>query len=317
MLTVLVIIIILMGYYSKSWKTSSIDVGDVWRGYPAPSTNATKVGFFCEIGGYLCIPTLRSYTSQIINYCNGASGLPGFYRNGNNLVQRTLKQVLLPGRGVVVELGAQDDFLELEMFHNSVFSAQIVTYQPDPTEYYRLKSKFSRSPRVHVVNEAVIVPDTPSHTSRVTGEGVRISLFPLREDWPQQPRKKPRRSKHVATKTEDSGLSFDKYRDVASVVEHALSISSSGKVLQPEVSAMILNCEGCEYGLISWLTEHPEVLKKITVLIVQFHRQYDVGVANLTVEYCRLRAALSKTHCLLWGFNYVWEAWIESRYCIG
>ena len=79
----------------------------------------------------------------------------------------------------------------------------------------------------------------------------------------------------------------------------------------------MINCEGCEYPLIDVLTENRKELQQISTIIVQFHRKYNIpGIDSVTEKYCELKKRLSRTHCLLWNFNYVWEAWVLHEYCI-
>ena len=84
-----------------------------------------------------------------------------------------------------------------------------------------------------------------------------------------------------------------------------------------KISALVINCEGCEYSLINFLTENRKELATISTVIVQYHRNYIIpGIDSLTDNYCELKMRLSRTHCLLWNFNYVWEAWVSHEYCI-
>lgn len=91
------------------------------------------------------------------------------------------------------------------------------------------------------------------------------------------------------------------------IMERAL-IRSVHTVLQelrmPEVQVCKINIEGGEYALLDSLIDSGDI-RLMHNVVVQFH---DL-VPDSRKRYAQIRAALLKTHDLLWEWPFIWEAY--------
>ncbi len=65
-----------------------------------------------------------------------------------------------------------------------------------------------------------------------------------------------------------------------------------------------INIEGSEYKVLNNLIDS-KVISKIRSLQIQFHK----NIALSTWKRFRIHRRLSKTHKLIWNYNFVWERW--------
>lgn len=71
------------------------------------------------------------------------------------------------------------------------------------------------------------------------------------------------------------------------------------------VDLAYVNCEGCEYIVLGYLTE--QHMRRIKTFYIQFHKQYQ---DDAPVQRCVMRRKLRNTHRLVYQVTWVWEIWI-------
>lgn len=71
-----------------------------------------------------------------------------------------------------------------------------------------------------------------------------------------------------------------------------------------------MNCEGCEYPVISSLVEDM-VVERIEMLQFATHYLPDNGFSGIQAKYCRAVEKLRWTHRMAWGVPWCWERWIR------
>lgn len=71
-----------------------------------------------------------------------------------------------------------------------------------------------------------------------------------------------------------------------------------------------MNCEGCEWDLLSQGIEDG-FISDIPVVQIGFHNYGQVGLGKRAIEYCEIRKKLSRTHRLVDGaVPFAWERWV-------
>ena len=269
-----------------------------------------RQGYYCQFQGAFCMPASKTQTEKIVQLCGPSSDRPGFLKFGEKIVERTLAEMLgyEPG-GAVLELGAQYSFLDMDVFHRDSEGSQIFTFQPDYIEFVNVESKYRSAPRVNVFHSAIFAEKKEKKVGIENGGGVSASYFETNKTFLASRKRKPAPRNSIYNSNEDH------FPDNM-LLSEALRLVKQ-KSNRHKISALVINCEGCEYSLINFLTENREDLATISTVVVQFHRSYIIpGIDSLTENYCELKMRLSRTHCLLWNFNYVWEAWVSHEYCI-
>jgi FkbM family methyltransferase len=71
------------------------------------------------------------------------------------------------------------------------------------------------------------------------------------------------------------------------------------------VDLAYVNCEGCEYIVLGYLTK--EHMRRVKAFYIQFHKQYQ---DDAPVRRCEMRRKLRETHRLVYQVTWVWEIWI-------
>mmetsp|Transcript_44542 Transcript_44542/g.147654 ORF Transcript_44542/g.147654 Transcript_44542/m.147654 type:complete len:281 (-) Transcript_44542:237-1079(-) len=96
-----------------------------------------------------------------------------------------------------------------------------------------------------------------------------------------------------------------------------LALEETLRTLQlRRVDLLHLNCEGCEYELLSSLTARSALAQRFGVVQFGTHNYPGDGVRTIVPQYCAIRRALSRTHALQWGTPFVWERWTRRRECL-
>jgi len=255
------------------------------------------------------MPASKTQTQKIVRLCSSSSDRPGFLKFGEKIVERTLAEMLgyEPG-GAVLELGAQYSYLDMDLFHRDSEGSQIFTFQPDFIEFAKVERKYRSAPRVNVFHSAIFAKKE-NIPELANGGSVSASYFEVNKTFLASRERKSTQKNSIYNTGED-------HVPDSILLSEALSFVKQ-KSNRHKISALVINCEGCEYSLINFLTENRKELATISTVIVQFHRNYIIpGIDSLTDNYCELKMRLSRTHCLLWNFNYVWEAWVSHEYCI-
>ncbi len=72
-----------------------------------------------------------------------------------------------------------------------------------------------------------------------------------------------------------------------------------------------MNCEGCEWDLLSQdLERENSFVSDIPVIQIGFHNYGEVGLGKRALEYCDIRKKMSRTHRLVGAVPFAWERWV-------
>ena len=179
-------------------------------------------------------------------------------------------------------------------FSSNIFNAQsrnrnakILTFQPDLSEFEKLRSHFNRNIQIQVYPFGL--GNETKTLKFVGGSGTASASVFQRGDLPGQ------------------GIAHTiELRDLDHVLDFA-----------HHFSLLIINCEGCEYELLEKLINSEKLTSAIGTVLVQFHRHYKVSDVSPEKFRCNLIRLLSeKGWCPIFSFPFIWEAWTNPSACI-
>ena len=209
------------------------------------------------------------------------SGQPFFF---NDLITSKAKT-----GSPVLELGGSWEILGSNIFNaqSRNRNAKILTFQPDLSEFEKLRSHFNRNIQIQVYPFGL--GNETKTLKFVGGSGTASASVFQRGDLPGQ------------------GIAHTiELRDLDHVLDFA-----------HHFSLMIINCEGCEYELLEKLINSEKLTSAIGTVLVQFHRHYKVSDVSPEKFRCNLIRLLSeKGWCPIFSFPFIWEAWTNPSACI-
>ena len=78
------------------------------------------------------------------------------------------------------------------------------------------------------------------------------------------------------------------------------------KFFNGTVDLLHANCEGCEWEMLEDIISSGQ---HTNIRTIQFGSHYFRQVEDIVARFCRIRAALSRTHVMVWGQAWGWERW--------
>ena len=72
------------------------------------------------------------------------------------------------------------------------------------------------------------------------------------------------------------------------------------------VDLLHANCEGCEWEMLEDIISSGQ---HTNIRTIQFGSHYFRQVEDIVARFCRIRAALSRTHVMVYGQAWGWERW--------
>lgn len=172
----------------------------------------------------------------------------------------------LTNQSTVVILGGYLGYSATNIYNN--YACNIIIFEPVPEFVEVLKSKFPQD-HIRIIQSAASTEDKA------------VTIF---------------------IDGESSGINSDGH---LSITVQGVNFSRFVRETNNIIDLLEINIEGAEYDIILQLIE-TGVIKKIKILIVQFHNQ------KLEDEYRRalVRQKLRGTHVEVFCFPWVWEKWI-------
>ena len=73
-----------------------------------------------------------------------------------------------------------------------------------------------------------------------------------------------------------------------------------------DVHLLHVNCEGCEWEMLEDIISSGQ---HTNIRTIQFGSHYFRQVEDIVARFCRIRAALSRTHEMVYGQAWGWERW--------
>ena len=189
----------------------------------------------------------------------------------------------------VLELGGSWEILGMNIFNSqsSNRSARILTFQPDPIEFEKLRRYFNRN--IQIQMHPFGLGNETKTLKFAGGSGTASASAFQRGDLPGQG------SEHTI-----------ELRDLDHVLDFA-----------HHFSLLIINCEGCEYELLEKLMNSEKLSAAIGTVLVQFHRHYKVSDVSPEEARCKLiRLLREKGWCPIFSFPFTWEAWTNPSACM-
>ena len=74
-----------------------------------------------------------------------------------------------------------------------------------------------------------------------------------------------------------------------------------------EIDLLKINIEGAEYDLLPDLMKNWDI-RKVKFILVQFHSHVPIRAAKREM----IRNDLSKTHRMVWGYDFIFESWVRN-----
>ena len=96
------------------------------------------------------------------------------------------------------------------------------------------------------------------------------------------------------------------------IVDGAAEMTALAPLPSSLIDILHINCEGCEWELLSRLADVAGSFERINVLQVSFHNYGNDGIGALLPQYCTIREALRRTHEPVSLVPFGWERWVRK-----
>jgi hypothetical protein len=96
------------------------------------------------------------------------------------------------------------------------------------------------------------------------------------------------------------------------IVDGAAEMATLAPLPSSHIDILHMNCEGCEWELLSRLAAVEGSFERIHILQVSFHNYGKDGIGALLPQYCTIREALRRTHAPVSLVPFGWERWVRK-----
>jgi FkbM family methyltransferase len=89
---------------------------------------------------------------------------------------------------------------------------------------------------------------------------------------------------------------------------HDFMASGAFRAVGQHIDLLFINCEGCEYEVLSSLVASSHI-RKIKRILVQFHLNPGKDEFETVQQRCTIRQELRRTHMNYFTYPFIWEGW--------
>lgn len=204
----------------------------------------------------------------------------------------------------VWEIGAHTQAEESEILMPQYPACEYHAYEPVPVYYNQLDAKWT-------AYNARRSPGQPKMTTHNYGLSDRNYSFAVTPEQLQGIATYINDNEQVAAQGSgpNEPSSDNKNVQYAQIRTFASAMVDAGPD-QPQYPTMLeINCEGCEWEMIPAMLQE-NFIQHVAIVVLGTHNYGTVGVGIRSMELCRMRYALSKTHTLIPGSRaFAWERW--------